>query len=182
VIVGFASRPLAVALALSLLCPSLAAQEQEDVSVTVTPTQTGAVYDLKIGVDGLLVSESYILTRLTCRKTDKLVDVLMPITRADAEGQDGSTLRRSDGGWRLTFKAGKKKIDKAVTFVPITDKISLLAEGTSTTITHGDVVWKGLIATGDDMLLALSGGYGEYVSVFDGKELRAFETACGLKR
>jgi hypothetical protein len=27
-------------------------------SVTVTPTQTGAVYDLKIGVDGLLVSES----------------------------------------------------------------------------------------------------------------------------
>jgi hypothetical protein len=106
----------------------------------------------------------------------------MPITRADAEGQDGSTLRQSDGGWRLIFKAGKKKIDKAVTFVPITDTISLLAEGTSTTITHGDVMWRALIATGDDMLLALAGGYGEYVSVFDDKELRAFETACGLKR
>ena len=97
-IVGSASRPLAVALALSLLCPSLAAQEQEDVSVTVTPTQTGAVYDLKIGVDGLLVSESYILTRLTCRKTDKLVDVLMPITRADAEGQDGRQRNQPEQG------------------------------------------------------------------------------------
>jgi hypothetical protein len=179
---GAATRSIALALSLSLQCLPLGAQEQEDYVTSVTPTSTGAVLDDKIGVDGTLVSESYMLTRLTCRKGEKHIDLMLPITRADSVGQEGSTLRQVGSAWHMTLKAGKTKIDKAVTFVPIADKISFLGEGTSVPITHGDAVWKALIAPGGDKLLALSGGYGEYASVSDDTHLRQFEKICGLKR
>ena len=175
------TRAAITLVAFLLLASPLAAQEQEDLVRTVTKTGDGAVFEEKMGVDGTLVSESYILTRLTCRKADKTVRLLMPFTRDDTLGQDGSTLRDSDGQLRITLKAGAAQEELPVTPVVITDKISLYGEGLEVPIIHGSALWKGLIATGDDQLMALTGGAGAFVGVTKGKELRRFEKLCGLK-
>ena len=148
---------------------------------TITRTADGAVFEEKMGVDGTLVSESYILTRLTCRKGDRTVRLLMPFTREDTQGKDGSTLREVDGQLRITLKAGASQEDVPVTPVEITDTISLFGEGLEVPVVHGSALWKALLATGDNQLMALTGGIGAYVGVTKGKELRHFEKLCGLK-
>lgn len=168
-------------LAFLLLASPVAAQEQEELVRTVAKTADGAVFEEKMGVDGTLVSESYILTRLTCRKGDKSVRLLMPFTRDDSLGKEGSTLRQVDGHLRVSLKAGAAQEELPVTPVAITDKVSLFGEGLEVPVEHGSALWKGLIATGDDQLMALTGGIGAYVSVTKGKELRRFEKLCGLR-
>lgn len=166
---------------LVLLCQPVLAQEQEDISIEVMETADGAVLEEKIGVDGLLVSESYMLTRLTCRRGDKDVDLLMPFTPEDGEGTDGNTLVEKDGDWTVTLVADRRKHETKVTFIAIDDKVSLLSEGAQVSITHGSVLWQALVAPGSDRLTALVGA-GQYVSVTDGPKLRQFERHCGLRR
>ena len=179
---GTLVKRLGISLGLMLVSTSAAAQEVEDFAITVKKTSSGAVLDYRIGVDGSLVSEDYFLTRLTCRKGDKSLDVMLPISREDAVGQDGSTLRQEGNTWHLTIKAGKRQFDKVVTFVPLTDKASQLKEGVVIRLTHGDVEWKALIDPRGDQLVALTGGFGEYEGVPDDAHLRQFERHCGLKR
>ena len=176
------TRPLALALFVSLLCPPLAAQKIEDSATSVAKTATGAVFEEKIGIDGTLISESYSLTRLTCNTESKRINLMLPINRADSAGQEGSTLLQVDGVWHLSLKAGKKIFDKTVDFVAIPDKISWRDEGAAVTIEHGDRIWKALVSPGGDKLLALTNNFGEYESVSDGPHLRQFEKICGLKR
>jgi len=175
-------RRLGYLLGLVLLSAPVLAQEQEDFSIAVTETASGATFDYRIGVDRTLVSEDYLLTRLTCRKGVKDIDLLLPITRADAVGQDGSTLRKEGNVWHLTLKAGKIRIDKTVTFEPVADRVSHLREGTVVAIVHGDKFWKALIDPRGDQLVALTGGFGEYEGIPDDANLNRFEAMCGLKR
>ena len=175
-------KRLCISIGLTLLAAPSLAQEQEDVVVTVTPTAAGAVYAYKMGVDGLLVSESYMLTRLTCTKGSSTVDFMLPVTREDSMGQDGSTLRKTGKDWHLTLKVVKSRVDKIVRFEPIADEVSLLREGTIFSMVHGDKVWKAMIDPRGDQLLALTGGFGEYESLPDDADLERFESLCGLSR
>ena len=179
---GAGVRVMALVLSVSPFCQPLAAQETEDLVTSVAKTADGAVYEERMGVDGTLVTESYLTTRLTCWTGKSAIEVMLPIARDDSLPQDGSTLREDKGVWHFTLRAGKTKIDKTAHFAAIKDKISLLAEGTVISIDHGDPVWKALIDPRGDQLLALTGGYGEFQSVSDDANLKAFEKICGLKR
>ena len=165
-----------------VLCSGVAlAQEESDIVATVATTADGAVLDEKEGIDGGNVEDGYTLTRLTCIKGSKDVTVLMPFTREDAEGQDGSTLAEMSGAWHLKFRINHANVEMPVSFVPIGEQGSYLDEGTQVTITHGDAFWRGLVYNQGDGVVALNGGLGQYIGVTLSPELKKFETLCALQ-
>jgi hypothetical protein len=140
------------------------------------------VFEQKIGVKGSLVSENYLLTRLTCSVGRNSIELMLPIDWGYAMSHADTTYRITENGLKLTFQVGNEKLDKIVSPSPIMDRSSALDKGTVLSVHHGDRIWKALIALDRDKLIALTGGYGEFESVFDNANLREFEKICGLKR
>ena len=70
-------------IALLSVSPLAVAQEQEDFATDFARIKGGAVYDEKMGVDGSLISEQYLLTHITCSDGSKKLRVMLPLGPED---------------------------------------------------------------------------------------------------
>lgn len=173
---------IAAAILVAILATPCLAQEQEDYSEQVTPIKGGAIYDEKMGVDGALISEEYMLTHVVCSKGSRKIRMMLPLGLEDdgtAFTMDGepSSLVKTDAGYRLAFKAGSKQIVKDVELKPTNDKRSQNAAQFVVTLDKGDALWT---AMADGTAKAMIGTGGTSVSLPSGKKFNAFLALCGL--
>lgn len=164
------------------LVSACAAQEQEDYSEKVSPIKGGAVYDEKIGVDGTLIADEYILTHLVCSKGSRQVRMMLPLGLEDDRTfftMDGapSSLVKTRDGYRFTFKAHDKNIVKDVALKPTNDKASHYKAQFVVALDKGDALWRAMAA---GKAVAMIGTGGTPVALPSGKRFAKFLAHCGL--
>ncbi len=172
--------PVAIVFA-SLTSPCFA-QEQEDYAERVTPITGGAIYDEKMGVDGTLVSEEYMLAHMVCSKGSRKLRYMMPFGLEDdgtAFTLDGapSSLVKTKAGYTMTFMAGKTSIKKEVVLKPTNDKRAHNAAQFVVSFEKGDALWT---AMANGTAMAMIGTGGTAVSLPSGKTFNRFLALCGL--
>ena len=161
------------------------AQEQQDYAETFTRIKGGAVYDEKIGVDGALISETYMLTHVTCSDRSKTLRVLLPVG-LDDEGaifnSDGpeSSLQKTGAGYAVTFVDSRKLVTKDTVLKPVNDQKSLYREQFEIILAIGDSLWTAMRDKRGEGALMLIGKGGRSVTLPRSKTFTAFLASCGL--
>lgn len=179
-------KPIAVFFLASVcLAASAHAQELEDSSESFARVKGGAVYDWKIGVDGSLISEQFMLTHVTCTNGSDTLRVMLPLGPDDNETfytMDGepSSLQKSGNGWTADFVAGGKRIRKEVTLKPVNDEKSQNAEQYEITLRYGDPLWKAMASSEPGQAMMMIGTGGTPVGMPSGDTFNAFLKSCGI--
>ncbi len=161
------------------------AQEKEDMAESYSRVKGAAVYDFKMGVDGTLVSEEYMLTHVTCTDGSKTLRVLLPIDPED-DGTvlklDGpkSTLAKKGGSYALDFTAYDKTLHKYVTLKPVKDPKSHYHQQIEITLTVGDPLWKAMRENEYGKALAMLGTGGAPIDLPDTPKFTEFLKSCGI--
>lgn len=182
-----AALNFALCFALAFCCGAATAQEQDEFATAFAKVKGGAVYDSKEGVDGASVSETYLLTHLTCSAGSNKVRVLLPVGEdeggrdLDSGADQETTLKKGPAGWRVTLKAFGKAQDVPVVFKPVKDKASLYARQPEVTMAVGSTLWKALVHPDGNKLLVMNGGLGTPVGVTRDGNFKRFLATCGIK-
>lgn len=177
--VGFAC------VALLVFSASACAQEEEDTASSFTRVKGGAVYDYKMGVDGTLVSEEYMLTHITCSDGSNKLRVLLPLGPDDngttfSMGGDASTLKKHGQGWVADFKVNGKRLSKDVTLKPVNDPKSHYKQQYEIALEVGDVLWKAMRVQQAGEAFMMIGTGGAAVWLPDEPKLTEALKSCGI--
>ena len=161
------------------------AQEKEDTAESFARVKGAAVYDFKMGVDGTLVSEEYLLTHVTCTDGSKNLRVLLPIGPDDngtVFKMDGpkSTLKRKGGNYAVDFTAYGKTLHKDVALKPVKDPKSHYHQQFEITLNVGDALWKAMRENEFGKAFALIGTGGTPVDLPDTPKFTEFLKSCGI--
>jgi hypothetical protein len=167
------------------LATPVRAQEQEDTAETFTRVKGAAVYDFKMGVDGTLVSEEYMLTHVTCTDGSKSLRVMLPLgPEDDATGfsMDGpkSTLKKKGAGYSADFTAYGKTIPKDVALKPVKDPRSHEQAQFEITLDVSDALWKAMRDPEPGKARMMIGTGGTPVDLPDTPKFTAFLKSCGI--
>ncbi|MDE2384117.1 MAG: hypothetical protein KGO53_05810 [Alphaproteobacteria bacterium] len=176
--------PAILASALALSIPALA-QEKEDVAESFARVKGASVYDFKMGVDGTLVSEEYMLTHVTCTDGSRTLRVLLPLGAEDNDmtfSMDGpkSTLKKSGSGYTADFKANGKTLNKAVAVKPVKDPKSHYHQQFEITLDVGGDLWKAMRDAEPGKAVMLIGTGGTPVDLPDTPKFTEFLKSCGI--
>ena len=169
---------------LTLATPVIA-QEQEDTAESFARVKGASVYDFKLGVDGTLISEEYMLTHVTCTDGSKVLRVLLPIglddadTTVNGEGPK-STLKKKGAGYTADFTAYGKTLHKDVALKPVKDPKSHYQQQFEVTLTVGDILWKAMHDAQAGRAFALIGIGGMAVELPDTPKFTEFLKSCGI--
>jgi hypothetical protein len=168
----------------ALISPCVA-QEQSDYSERFTRISGGAVYDEKMGVDGAAVSETYVLTHVTCSKGSHVLRVLLPVGLDDdgtVFNMDGpaSTLQTTQKGYTAEFASYGKRMTKDMVLKPINDQKSLNKQQFEISLEVGDALWTAMRDTRGNKAMMFVGTGGLPVNLPRSKTFSAFLAACGL--
>jgi len=161
------------------------AQEQEDTSETFTRVKGAAVYDFKMGVDGTLVSEEYMLTHVTCTDGSKSVRVMLPLGLEDNDiffSMDGpkSTLKKKGAGYTAEFTVYGKAIHKDVALKPVKDPNSHEHAQFEITLDVSDALWKAMRGPEPGQARMMIGTGGTPVDLPDTPKFTEFLKSCGI--
>ena len=161
------------------------AQEKEDTAESFARVKGAAVYDFKMGVDGTLVSEEYLLTHVTCTDGSKSVRVLLPIGPEDdgtVVNMDGpkSTLTKKGRSYGADFTAYGKALHKDMALKPVKDPKSHYHQQFEITLTVGDALWKAMRENDYGKAFALIGTGGTPIDLPDTPKFTEFLKSCGI--
>ncbi len=161
------------------------AQEQEDTAESFSRVKGAAVYDFKMGVDGTLVSEEYMLTHVTCTDGSKSLRVMLPLGPEDdgtGFSMDGpkSTLKKKGAGYSADFTAYGKTIHKDVALKPVKDPKSHAQAQFEITLDVGDALWKAMRDPEPGKAMMMIGTGGTPVDLPDTPKFTAFLKSCGI--
>jgi hypothetical protein len=164
---------------------SAIAQEHEDFSIAFARVKGGAVYDEKIGLDGSLVTEEYVLTHVTCTDGSKKLRVMLPLGLEDNDTfftLDGepSSLTSSFKGFTVKFKLGKRKITKVIALKPVNDVKSHYKQQFELSLNVGDPLWSAMRDSEAGKALMLIGTGGTPVSLPTDATFEKFLKSCGI--
>ncbi len=161
------------------------AQEQEDFSTAFSRVKSGAVYSEKMGVDGSLISERYMLTLVTCSDGSKMLRVMLPNGPED-EGTtfsiDGtpSTLKQTKDGWNAEVAVNGKRMRKELVLKPVKDPKSLYEQQFEIKLLVGDMLWNAMRGKTPEKALLLIGTGGTPISLPNDAKFAAFLKSCGI--
>ena len=167
------------------LVTPVSAQEKEDTAESFSRVKGAAVYDFKMGVDGTLISEEYMLTHVTCTDGSKTLRVMLPLgpeENAIFFSMDGpkSTLKKKGNGYTADFIVNGKTIHKDVTLKPVKDPKSHEHQQFEIVLDVGDALWKAMRDPEPGKARMMIGTGGTPVDLPDTPKFTAFLKSCGI--
>lgn len=176
---------LATVAGLAAMAGSALAQEQEDTAATFARIRGGAVYDVRMGVDGTAIAEEFTLTHVVCTDGSKSLRVMLPVS----PGDDGtvfsgsgpkSTLKKLGGTYQVVFVAGGQRIRKTLELKPVNDPKSQNQSQFVVRLDYGGPLWNALTSDKPGAAIMLIGQGGMPVQVPTGPKLDAALRSCGI--